>query len=148
MLRLIDHDGVRELEMSSWASRRSGYKVSAFLHRGILIDTGFPRARRELAMWLDRQPINGAIVTHWHEDHAGNLPLLVERDIPVSMPAATLARIRAPAPVRAEQDTVSEPPLSVAPLRNTRDSCLSAKLAPVVGNAKLNPLRLHLTITG
>ncbi len=96
--------------MSSRASRLAGYKVSAFVHRGILIDTGFPKAGADLARWLDRNPIAGAILTHWHEDHAGNAPLLVERGLPVSVGEATLARIRRPKPVPLYRRVVWGPP--------------------------------------
>src|SRR5690349_13176530 len=95
MLRIVDHGEVRELEMSSAASRLTGFKVSAYLHRGTLIDSGFPRAKAELARWLRSHPVQGAVVTHWHEDHAGNVPLLVRSGIPVTLGADTLARVRA-----------------------------------------------------
>ena len=72
-----------------------GYQVSAFLHRGFLIDTGFPRAWPELAGYLDRNRPEGAVVTHWHEDHAGNLTGLIERGVPVSVSEETVALHRA-----------------------------------------------------
>jgi glyoxylase-like metal-dependent hydrolase (beta-lactamase superfamily II) len=110
MLSVRDHGAVRQLEMSSRASRLAGYKVSAFLHRGILIDTGFPRARADLARWLDQNPVSGAIVTHWHEDHAGNAPLLLERGVPLTIGEATLARIVDPKPVPPYRRVVWGPP--------------------------------------
>ena len=77
--------------MTSPGTRAIGYKVSAFLHRRMLIDTGMPRAGRHLARFLDADPVAGTIVTHWHEDHSGNLPLLARRGVPVAVSDATLA---------------------------------------------------------
>jgi glyoxylase-like metal-dependent hydrolase (beta-lactamase superfamily II) len=99
MLRIVDHGDVREIVMSSVASRLTGFKVSAYVHRGTLIDTGFPRAKGELDRWIRSNPVRGAIVTHWHEDHAGNVPLLVGRGIPVTLGTETLARVRAARPL-------------------------------------------------
>ena len=95
MLRIVDHGPVREIEMSTRTSRAAGYKVSAFVYRGILIDSGFPRIGAGLARYLEANPVAGAIITHWHEDHAGNLDLLVQSGIRVSVSAATLAAHRA-----------------------------------------------------
>lgn len=95
MIVVREHGAVREIEMSTRLSRLVGFKVSAFLHRGVLIDTGFPRARAELMAALDRHAVTGAIVTHWHEDHAGNLSALVARGLPVSVSEQTLALHRA-----------------------------------------------------
>lgn len=77
--------------MSTVASRATHFKVSAFLHKGFLVDTGCPRAASDLSRFLDREPIQGALVTHWHEDHSGNLPLLVRRGLPVTASRETLA---------------------------------------------------------
>ncbi len=90
MLREIEHGPVRELEMSTRLSRALGFKVSAFVVRGFLIDTGFPRMAGPLGAALDRVALEGALVTHWHEDHAGNLALLTGRGLPVAMSRETL----------------------------------------------------------
>jgi glyoxylase-like metal-dependent hydrolase (beta-lactamase superfamily II) len=89
MLMVIDHGEVRELSLSTRLGRVAGIKVSAFLVRGTLVDTGFWRARRELAAALERYPVERAILTHWHEDHSGNLGLLAARRIPAVISAAT-----------------------------------------------------------
>jgi glyoxylase-like metal-dependent hydrolase (beta-lactamase superfamily II) len=57
--------------------------VSAYLVRGVLVDTGFHRARGEMGGALDDLQVRGAIVTHWHEDHAGNVELIASRGIPL-----------------------------------------------------------------
>ncbi|MDB4877062.1 MAG: beta-lactamase domain protein [Gemmatimonadetes bacterium] len=69
--------------------------VSAYVVRGVMIDTGFHRARRALLEAVERLRVRGAIVTHWHEDHAGNVPLLASRGIPLLMRADTEATLRA-----------------------------------------------------
>ena len=38
-LRLEPHGAVTRLRLSHWRSRLVGYEVSAYLHRGALIDT-------------------------------------------------------------------------------------------------------------
>lgn len=90
-----DHGPVRQIEMSTWLGRATGLVVSAFLHRGVLIDTGFPRARAELLRALDDLSVGSVLLTHWHEDHAGNLSPLVARGLPVVASAETLRLHRA-----------------------------------------------------
>lgn len=82
MLEVLHHGDVVQLRMTSFGSRRAGLSVSAYVVRGVLVDSGFPRVRAELAAALDRLRPEGAIVTHWHEDHAGNVRLLAERGMP------------------------------------------------------------------
>jgi glyoxylase-like metal-dependent hydrolase (beta-lactamase superfamily II) len=72
-----------------------GYSVCVFLVRGQLIDTGFPGARRAVARLLDERRPHGVIVTHQHEDHAGNVALAAERGIPIAMAPATEHALRA-----------------------------------------------------
>lgn len=81
--------------MWSRAGRALGYTVSAYLVRDVLVDSGFPHAGRDLAALLDERPVRGAMLTHLHEDHAGNAALLVSRGIPLAGGAATLAGLRA-----------------------------------------------------
>src|SRR5579885_610412 len=75
--------------MSNRASRMVGLDVSAYVLRGVMIDTGFRRVQRELLRAASSVGVRGAIVTHWHEDHAGNGPALAASGIPVSMRADT-----------------------------------------------------------
>jgi glyoxylase-like metal-dependent hydrolase (beta-lactamase superfamily II) len=93
MLRIERHDDVTRARMTSWRGRLVGYDVSAYLVRGVLVDTGFPHVARDFAQFLDqhRQTIRGVIVTHWHEDHAGNAALVAKRGLPVAIARATLA---------------------------------------------------------
>lgn len=93
------HD-VRRLRMTSLAGTAMGVEVSAYLLDGILIDTGFPRAARWLDSSIDALGIRGAIVTHSHEDHAGNVELLARRGIPVRLQGITEALLRRPRRLR------------------------------------------------
>jgi hydroxyacylglutathione hydrolase len=72
-----------------------GYSVCVFLVRDQLIDTGFPGAREEVARLLDERRPRGIVVTHHHEDHAGNVTLAAERGIPMVMARATQDALRA-----------------------------------------------------
>lgn len=89
---MLDHGDVRELALSTRLSRTVGIKVSVFLVRGTLIDSGFWRARHHLAEVLASHSVDRAIVTHWHEDHSGNLPLLVQHQVPTVVSDLTWAR--------------------------------------------------------
>ena len=94
MIELEKLGAVKRLRMSTRVSRALGYTASAFFTRGALIDTGFPRVAEELDAVLDRLRPNVAIVTHHHEDHAGNVGLVARRGIPLAVSADTLARLR------------------------------------------------------
>jgi endoribonuclease LACTB2 len=72
------------------------YAVSAFVTRDVLIDSGFPGIAPEFNAWLDSHRLEGAMMTHGHEDHAGNVQSLVDRGIPVQMAEATQQLVREP----------------------------------------------------
>ena len=105
MLRLEAHDDVTRLQLSSAASRIAGYAVSAYAvplddGRRVLVDTGFPGVRRALVAWVTAErragrPIVGAIVTHRHEDHAGNVEALARLGLPLLMGEATRRSVEA-----------------------------------------------------
>jgi glyoxylase-like metal-dependent hydrolase (beta-lactamase superfamily II) len=80
--------------MSSPAGRAVGYDVSAYVYRGVMIDTGFHRARRSLVAAMSSTAIRGVVLTHWHEDHAGNAALLARRGVPLLLRADTEATLR------------------------------------------------------
>jgi endoribonuclease LACTB2 len=77
--------GVRRLRMRSWSGALVGYDVSAYLLGDVLIDSGFRRAERGMLGALDAVRPRGVVVTHWHEDHAGNVPALAARGVPMAM---------------------------------------------------------------
>jgi glyoxylase-like metal-dependent hydrolase (beta-lactamase superfamily II) len=88
-------NGVELIRLQSWRSAAMGYSVCVFLVRDQLIDTGFPGARHRMARLLDERRPRGLVVTHQHEDHAGNVALVAERGIPIAMAPATEEALRA-----------------------------------------------------
>ncbi len=64
-----------------------------------MIDTGFPGARREVAQIVTAEQVRGAFITHHHEDHAGNVPWLAQRGVPMTMDPRTEHALRAPEPI-------------------------------------------------
>ena len=92
--------GVVRLGLSSWRGRALGYEVSAYLLHGVLVDTGFPGARAELLDLARTVAPRGAIVTHWHEDHAGNAPGLAALGLPLRMHQQCEATLRARPAIR------------------------------------------------
>ena len=81
--------------MSTTRSRSVGYEVSAFLRNGTLVDCGFADAESDLASLLAAYSPRGVLLTHHHEDHAGNVEYVAQRGIPVAAPAETLTLLRA-----------------------------------------------------
>ena len=98
MLRLEHYDDVVRLHMSTARSRLVGYSVSAYLTRGALIDTGFPAVATAVAEFLEHHRPAGIVLTHHHEDHAGNLELVAKRGIAVAAAAQTVSLLRAGEP--------------------------------------------------
>ena len=99
MIQLLRHDDVTQLLCSTRTSRMLDYVVSAYLVRGVLVDTAFPAVGAELARWAAGSPPAGAFVTHHHEDHAGNVVRLAALGIPLAVAPDTLERLRAPKPI-------------------------------------------------
>src|SRR5688500_15072726 len=97
-------------------SRLVGYGVHVFMVRGTLIDTAFHGVRHRLAALLDEMRPSGVMLTHQHEDHAGNAALVARRGIPIGAARSTLDAIRAVAPIGVYRRFVwsSMPPLSDA----------------------------------
>ncbi|MGQ0649611.1 MAG: MBL fold metallo-hydrolase [Gemmatimonadaceae bacterium] len=99
MLRTSRHGDIIQLEMSCRQSRLLGFSVNAYLVRGVLIDSGFPRAGPELVQFLDPARLRGAMITHKHEDHAGNVAVLATRGIPIAIAAETRRSVESPQPI-------------------------------------------------
>lgn len=99
MLQFETHGPVTRVEMSTPRTRLVGISVSMYLMDGVLIDTGFPDVRRDVGAWLDQVTPRGAIVTHLHEDHAGNVNSIAKRGIPVTIAGETLAALRDVEPI-------------------------------------------------
>jgi glyoxylase-like metal-dependent hydrolase (beta-lactamase superfamily II) len=90
------HGDVSRYDLTSWRSRTLRFSVSVYAVRGALIDTGFPCVRREVRALVEELRPRGALVTHHHEDHAGNALLLAGLKVPMAIPGATEAAIRTP----------------------------------------------------
>ena len=82
--------------MSSLGSRAFRLDVSAYVLRGAMIDTGCSRAGEAVLDAARSLHVNGAIATHWHEDHAGNVAALATAGIPIWLAPATASTLRRP----------------------------------------------------
>lgn len=85
---------VVRLRLQNRASRTVGLDVSTYIIRGVMIDSGFHRARHAVLEAVRSLGVRGVIVTHWHEDHAGNVAMLAEQGIPILMRADTESTLR------------------------------------------------------
>jgi glyoxylase-like metal-dependent hydrolase (beta-lactamase superfamily II) len=94
MIECTTHDDVVRIRMATWRTRAAGYDVSAYLVHGVLIDTGFRHVGSSLSRVLREIRPRGAIVTHWHEDHAGNAPRLAASSMPMWMAPYTETQLR------------------------------------------------------
>jgi glyoxylase-like metal-dependent hydrolase (beta-lactamase superfamily II) len=94
MLRLEQHDDVLRLHMTTPSTRLAGYSVSAYLTRGAMVDVGFPRIAPELQAFLAAHRVEGVLLTHSHEDHAGNTPLAAALGLPIAAGEASWAILR------------------------------------------------------
>jgi glyoxylase-like metal-dependent hydrolase (beta-lactamase superfamily II) len=86
--------GVRRVRMRSWRGAVVGYDVSAYLVGDVLVDTGFPRAGHALLKAVKTLRPRGVVVTHWHEDHAGNVAALARLGVPMLMHPGCEALLR------------------------------------------------------
>src|SRR5206468_10598235 len=64
--------------------------------RRTMIDTGFHGVRRDLVAAVASLGVQGAIVTHWHEDHAGNVAALARLGLPIQLGGDTESMLRSP----------------------------------------------------
>lgn len=114
MVEIIEHDGVTQWRFTSRSSRIAGFSVSAFLpEHGLLVDTGAPSSGAEFVALLDRSPVRGVMLTHHHEDHAGNVELVARRGLPLWVAAETLPLVTSVERIRAYRrfTWTSMPPL-------------------------------------
>ena len=88
------HDDVYRLHLTSAAGRAAGVGVSIYVVRGVMIDSGFHRARDTILAARAELRVEGVIVTHWHEDHAGNVTTLARHGVPIAMRGETEAMLR------------------------------------------------------
>ena len=100
VIQIEQFGDVTRIRLASWGSIAAGMHVSAYLTRGVLVDTGFAHASRVIARLVAERRPAGAMLTHWHEDHAGNADLLAACGIPLAMSVATEAQLRSSARLR------------------------------------------------
>ena len=94
MIEATAHGDVTRLRFWTRRSQAVGYDVSVYVVRGLFVDTGFRHVRREVRRAIDQLRPRGVIVTHWHEDHAGNAPELAAAGVPLWMHDYTEAKLR------------------------------------------------------
>jgi endoribonuclease LACTB2 len=99
MLEIETLDDVTRVVMSTAITRSAGYTASAFLTRGVMIDLGFPAIWGELEKWIAATRPAGSILTHHHEDHAGNAELAARRALPLAAAPLTFALLRESTPI-------------------------------------------------
>lgn len=65
--------------------RLLGTKLQTYVYAtdGLLVDTGPSKLGRELAGFFQSHSIKQAVLTHFHEDHSGNAPLLEKNGVEV-----------------------------------------------------------------
>jgi glyoxylase-like metal-dependent hydrolase (beta-lactamase superfamily II) len=135
VVEVRQHDGVTEWRFSTRLSRATGFTASAFLtDDGVLMDSGIPGATDEFLRLLRSTDVQGAMITHHHEDHAGNTPVLAARDVPLWIAVSTLPYLRTVAPIRAYRRFTWYP---MAPLQAAHRPFLSARYEaiPTPGHA-------------
>lgn len=82
MLKRTSHpNGITQISLAATWWGRPLMFCHAYLADGLLIDCGHPLGAREFAAWLKTAPVEQAVLTHYHEDHAGNIPVLNSRGI-------------------------------------------------------------------
>ena len=96
MLQVESHDDVTRLHFSTWRSRAVGYSVSCYVVRGVVIDAAFDGVGPELLRWIRANRPAGVVVTHGHDDHAGNAGLLARNAVPMWMSPGTERFLRTP----------------------------------------------------
>ena len=94
VIRVTRHDDVTAVHFATARSRAARYGVYVFIARDTLIDSAFHGARRAFAALLDETRPTGMLLTHHHEDHAGNAALVARRGLPIGASSATLDAIR------------------------------------------------------
>jgi endoribonuclease LACTB2 len=94
MIEVTTYGDVTRLRFSTWRTLAVGYDVSCYLFRGVMVDTSFRHVGRELRAAMQELQPRGVILSHWHEDHAGNAPDLARGGVPVWMHQYTEAKLR------------------------------------------------------
>jgi glyoxylase-like metal-dependent hydrolase (beta-lactamase superfamily II) len=124
-------DDVYRLRLQSVAGRAIGLDVSAYVIRGIMIDTGFHHARQHVMRAVESLNVRGVLVTHWHEDHAGNVATLAKRGVPALVRPDTEAILRERPPIQLYRRVFwGHPPPLATPLTTLDPSGLECVHTP------------------
>ncbi len=99
VIRAERHGDVTCYTLTGWRNQSVKLTVNIFELRGVLIDSGFPRAAPDVAAIVEKVRPRGMFITHGHEDHAGNAALVAASGLPLTLPAATTVALRAPRPL-------------------------------------------------
>ncbi len=94
MFRVENFGPTRRLTLARGFGRQLFYHCHAYLIDGLLIDTGCPSALRPFQGFLDNESVRQAVITHYHEDHAGNVISLNLSGIPVFGPARSIPKVQ------------------------------------------------------
>ncbi|MBI4196800.1 MAG: hypothetical protein HY539_03160 [Deltaproteobacteria bacterium] len=94
MLRIDRFGPTKRLTMARSLGGRTFYHCHAYLVDGLLIDSGCPCVTRPFQGFLDSEEVTRAAITHYHEDHAGNVISLNLSGIPILAPQSSLDRIK------------------------------------------------------
>lgn len=135
VIDIIAHTGVTEWRFATRLSRFAGYTSSAFLtDDGLLIDTGIPACGAAFDRMLDATDVRGVLITHHHEDHAGNVERVARRDIPTWIAPATIPLVTTVARLRAYRRLTwtAMPPLTSA---MTAFAATSLEIVPTPGHS-------------
>jgi endoribonuclease LACTB2 len=94
VIHIERYGDVERLVLTSWRSRAVGFSVSAYLVRGALVDSGFHAVGDEVEAFLRAKRPRGVVITHKHEDHAGNVERIARMGIPLALAPATDSAVR------------------------------------------------------
>ncbi|MEM6634037.1 MAG: MBL fold metallo-hydrolase [Bacteroidota bacterium] len=78
-MRIVEnstHEGVQIFRFGSLPVGKPSFFSHVFYVDGLLIDTGHSNMRKEVYEAVKDLPVQQLLLTHHHEDHTGNLPLL------------------------------------------------------------------------
>jgi glyoxylase-like metal-dependent hydrolase (beta-lactamase superfamily II) len=134
MMAIERYDDVTRVRLAGWGSRLVGLDVSTYLVRGVLVDTGFSHVADAIARLCDERRPAGVMITHYHEDHAGNAELLAARGLPIAMHPETESRLRARTLIRHYRRVVwGTPPALRSPIERYEDRVL--QFVPTPGHS-------------
>jgi glyoxylase-like metal-dependent hydrolase (beta-lactamase superfamily II) len=99
MVHIERHGDVTRVHLSTGRSRIAGYGVSLFLTRNVLIDSAFPGVRAHVLRLASELRPHGVVLTHYHEDHSGNIAALAGAGLPVHAADDSLSTLVALEPI-------------------------------------------------